>query len=315
MTIAAESRSFHIAMLVNPHEALPPSDEDGLQAFERAADELSYHLTRVVWDKSFDLTRYDALFIRETTRRRHYTEKLARKAKLLHLPCIDDYDSILACNDKAWFTQCMLRQGVRMPPTLLLHRGCSRHARERVLAHVGLPAVLKTPDGACSLGVFKLVSASDFHSKLDELFEHYQTLIVQAYVPTDFDWRIGMLGGLPLFAIKYYMAPAHWQVYNHAESGERRLGKYEAVALSHVPVSVLDLAVSASNYCGYGLYGVDIKMLCDGPVVLEVNDCPNMEGDVEDLAEGPSVYTRVLTHLHVLAQQASTYISREAVPC
>ena len=39
-------------------------------------------------------------------------------------------------------------------------------------------------------------------------------------MPTDYDWRIGVLDGEPLFACKYKMARGHWQIIKHEADGK-----------------------------------------------------------------------------------------------
>ena len=48
---------------------------------------------------------------------------------------------------------------------------------------------------------------------LKMLFEKSAILLAQAFTPTEFDWRVGLLNGVPLYACKYYMAKGHWQIY------------------------------------------------------------------------------------------------------
>ena len=62
----------------------------------------------------------------------------------------------------------------------------------------------------------KVASDEELRAALDEMFRHSSVLLAQEFIPTEFDWRIGLLDGEPLFACKYYMAKGHWQIYNHA---------------------------------------------------------------------------------------------------
>ena len=39
-------------------------------------------------------------------------------------------------------------------------------------------------------------------------------VLVQEYIFTEFDWRIGVLGGKPIYACQYFMVRNHWQIYN-----------------------------------------------------------------------------------------------------
>ncbi len=48
---------------------------------------------------------------------------------------------------------------------------------------------------------------------------------------------------------------------------------------------MVDIGVRAANLIGDGFYGVDIKTGPDGPIVIEINDNPNLEHGVEDEAD------------------------------
>ena len=64
--------------------------------------------------------------------------------------------------------------------------------------------------------------------------------------------------------------------------------------LDEVPADLLAHAVAAANLIGDGLYGVDMKMTARGPVVIEVNDNPNIDAGNEDSVLGDELYRIVL---------------------
>lgn len=60
----------------------------------------------------------------------------------------------------------------------------------------------------------------------------------------------------------------------------------------------------AANLIGDGLYGVDLKQTSKGVYVIEVNDNPSIDGDVEDLAAGFGLYRQIMeSFLRRLDQQ------------
>lgn len=92
------------------------------------------------------------------------------------------------------------------------------------------------------------------------------------------------------------MAPKHWQIYDH--SGEAAVsGDSDCIPIEEVPKDVLDVAIQASSSIGLGLFGVDIKEGPKGPVVIEVNDNPNIDQGVEDLILGIELYRMILRSL------------------
>ena len=67
-------------------------------------------------------------------------------------------------------------------------------------------------------------------------------------------------------------------------------GAANIMALGEAPPAVVDVGLRAAQLIGDGLYGVDIKETENGIFVVEVNDNPNIEHGVEDLAEKDQVW-------------------------
>ena len=57
------------------------------------------------------------------------------------------------------------------------------------------------------------------------------------------------------------------------------------------------MALKSARLMGKGLYGIDIKVVNDVPMVIEINDNPNIDFGVEDAFYGDSIYTQILTAL------------------
>jgi glutathione synthase/RimK-type ligase-like ATP-grasp enzyme len=66
---------------------------------------------------------------------------------------------------------------------------------------------------------------------------------------------------------------------------------------------VIDVAIRAAAPIGLGLYGVDVKVLEDGRVVvIEVNDNPNIDAGGEDGVAGDHLYTEIMEHFRRLLE-------------
>ena len=63
---------------------------------------------------------------------------------------------------------------------------------------VGFPCVIKRPDSQFSLGVVKVHDSDELKRVCGEMFRESDLLIAQRYIYTPFDWRIGVLDGVPL---------------------------------------------------------------------------------------------------------------------
>jgi glutathione synthase/RimK-type ligase-like ATP-grasp enzyme len=150
-----------------------------------------------------------------------------------------------------------------------------------VPARVGFPCVLKKPDGSFSSGVLKVADDHELLAELAALFEESELVVAQAFTPSAWDWRVGVLGGSALFVARYHMAKGHWQIVD-AREGETRYGKVEALPVEDAPTAVVEVAVRAARLMGEGLYGVDVKEVDGRVLVMEVNDNPNLEAGYED---------------------------------
>jgi glutathione synthase/RimK-type ligase-like ATP-grasp enzyme len=57
---------------------------------------------------------------------------------------------------------------------------------------------------------------------------------------------------------------------------------------------VLKTALKVTSCIGNGLYGVDIKLINGKAIVIEVNDNPSIDHEVEDAILGDELYYRIL---------------------
>lgn len=290
-----KSYVYDLAILVNPEEKNPPSDAVALRKFREAAESVGF-CTEFIGREDFSrLNEFDALFIRETTAVDHPTYSFSRKAYADGLVVIDDPWSILRCSNKMYLYERLKRARVRQPRSWMLCKGTDiREAAERL----PFPLVLKMPGGCFSLEVFKVSSAQELRFRLETLFKKTEVVIAQEFLHTDFDWRVGVLDGAPLFACKYYMARGHWQIYNWgADDDDSRYGNSESLPVNQVPPAVLAAALKASSLIGDGLYGVDVKESGGKAYVLEVNDNPSIDGGIEDDWLKDELYLKIVRSL------------------
>ena len=288
---ASAPTRFDLAILHDPEDPMPPSDAEALKRFIAAGESVGISCDLIRKDAYGRIAEYDALFIRETTYVNHHTYRFARRAEAEEMVVIDDPGSIRRCTNKVYLAETLARHRVATPKTLILSK---ENALEGLQA-LGFPCVLKRPDSSFSNGVERCDSGDHAADMLAAFFENSDLLVAQEYVPTDFDWRIGVLGGEPLYACRYGMAADHWQIVKRDDEGVHT-GNAETLPVDTAPEDVVKLAVRAAKLMGDGLYGVDLKTVRGKPVVIEVNDNPNIDAGVEDAALGDELYVRVMNH-------------------
>lgn len=283
---------WDMAILVNPDEKTPPSDNKAIKNFVKAAEQVGIHAEVISPKEGARISEYDALFIRETTAIDHHTYRLARKAEQEGLEVIDDATSILRCCNKVFLQDAFTYNKVPSPKSRFVS-DASVPTCERLELEFDYPMVLKLPESSFSIGVYKAENLVELKVRLGEMLQKSALVLVQEFVPTEYDWRVGVLNGRAIYACRYFMARNHWQIYNHS-SKKHFTGDFETLPTFEVPKAVLDAAVKASNIVGKSLYGVDLKHINNQVYVIEVNDNPSLESKVEDLYLGKELYMLVM---------------------
>ncbi len=292
---AKKKYRYDLAILHNPQDAMPPSDKKALNNFIKAGKENDV-LVELIERKDYaKIAEYDALFIRETTALNHHTYRFAKKAESEGLVVIDDPMSILRCTNKIYMHNLLRSNHLNAPKTMVISKDSPEQLRQAV-EEIGLPMIIKIPDGSFSKGIFKVESLESMHTITEDLFKKTALLLAQEYFYTDFDWRIGILNDRAIFACKYYMTKGHWQIYNHDQrSGKGILsGDSETFPISKVPKHVVNAALKLSHHVGDSLYGVDLKEKNGKAFVIEINDNPNIDSNVEDAIAGMDLYHNII---------------------
>lgn len=286
-----DRKKYDLAILVNPDDKNPPSDSRALKRFYKAAIEAGFN-TEFITRHDFDqIIQYDALFIRETTNVNHHTFRFAKKAKSLGLVVIDDPDSILKCTNKVYLHELLSSNKILTPKShVITEENCDLPPKK-----IGFPFILKQPDGAFSRGVFKIDNLEEFRKVRKSMFEKSDLLIAQEFLPTEFDWRVGIIDSQVIYVCKYYMANQHWQIVNwNAKKEASRDGEVECIAVDQAPSGLLRTALKATSLIGTGLYGVDMKEVDGKFYVIEINDNPNIDAGTEDKIMKDRLYDLIM---------------------
>lgn len=280
-----------LAVLWDPNEPHKPSNEEALQRFVKAAPLVGLDAELIGPEALERLPEFDALFNRASPEGIIY--EFVRRAESLGMPVVDDPESILKCGNKVYMQELLNRHRIATPRTLILHRGNV----DEIIPTLGLPCVLKLPDSGFGLDVVKIESEDSLRKEAERFFSKSELLIAQEWLPSDFDWRVGVYDRRPLFVAKYFMAPGHWKIIKMGEGeGQQEMveGKTEAMTIGEAPEQVINTAVRAANLIGRGLYGADLKQVGDRIYLIEVNINPNIDAGNEDQVLGKALYREVL---------------------
>ncbi|MFI2743872.1 RimK family protein [Zhouia sp. PK063] len=285
---------FDLAILVKEGDPAPPSNVKALKKFVEVAEKLGFYTEIVTPKDLYRLSAFDALFIRQSTEVNNEAYAFARKAQTEGIAIIDYPDAILKCCNKVYMAESLNNANIATPKTMILHQQNTNEALEKI----GLPCVLKSPDSTFSFGVQKATTEEEFLSLTSHMLKTSDLIIAQEFCPSDYDWRIGILDGKPIYASRYYMAKGHWQIYNWKAKKHKDVeGNADCLPLEKVPKKILKMAIKSAKIMGDGLYGIDIKVFSNEPMVIEINDNPNIDYGVEDAYYGEQIYTAIINAL------------------
>jgi glutathione synthase/RimK-type ligase-like ATP-grasp enzyme len=289
--VKPDKKKYDMAILIDPEDKNPPSDEKAIQKFIKAGDQAGFNVELITKNDFGELIQYDALFIREATFVNHHTFRFSKKAQSLGLAVIDDPDSILKCTNKVYLSELLIANKILTPKSYVISKENQRILPEKL----SYPFILKQPDGAFSKGVFKINDEVHYKEVCSEMFQKSELLIAQEFLPTKFDWRVGIIDGQVLYVCKYFMASEHWQIVNwntHHEQG--RDGEVESITVDQAPSGLLKTALKATALIGKSLYGVDMKEVDGKFYVIEINDNPNIDSGTEDKILKDKLYSTIM---------------------
>jgi len=177
--------------------------------------------------------------------------------------------AIMAARDKLRCHQLLAAQGIDMPVTVF---GDNPDDTDDLLAMLGGPPhVIKLTEGSQGRGVMLTEKPSASRSVVDALRGLYATFLLQEFVAeaAGADLRCLVVGNEVVAAMRRQAPDGDFRANLH------RGGSAEGVQLD---AAEADIAIRAARALGLGVAGVDLIASARGPLVLEVNASPGLEG-------------------------------------
>ncbi len=117
------------------------------------------------------------------------------KRRRLTIVVMDDTQSILRCCNKVYLQDAFAYQKVPAPKATFVS-SATDEVCEKLIADFGLPLVLKLPESSFSRGVHKAENKEALKTRLEQMLAESALVLVQEYIFTEFDWRIGVLADI-----------------------------------------------------------------------------------------------------------------------
>ncbi|MFZ7104914.1 MAG: ATP-grasp domain-containing protein [Peptococcaceae bacterium] len=266
-----------------------------LTNYRLAAFELGHQLDFLFKSELKYLGNYDAVFIRALTDPLNTSYVVARMAQMKGLRVIDEPESIRICCDKVNMYKRLILKNIPIPETAFLDtKEVSKENAKELFETLGIPLVLKAPNSSFSAYVEKVKSVDEFMKIGKRFLRRADKIIVQQYMPSDFDWRVIVLAGKVLAVVKYIFAKNTWRLMERSQDGEHC--SVQGYKVEDVNPELREIAVRAADAIGNSLYGIDIKEVDGDYYVIEVNDNPNIDAGLED-QYSPDIYKKIVQYL------------------
>src|SRR5690606_27794902 len=157
------------------------------------------------------LRNYDGILIRALTDPLNTSYVVARTAEMLGKRVLDHSDAIRVCCDKVNMYSRLMSAGVSLPETRFLEEAeLTAVKAARLFEELGTPLVLKAPNSSFSAYVDKVTTPEAFVRVGKRFMRRADRIVVQQYIPSEFDWRVITLAGRGPAVLRDAVAPAQW---------------------------------------------------------------------------------------------------------
>ena len=219
--------------------------------------------------KGKPIGEYDAVVPRIGASITRYGTAVLRQFELMGSFTPNPSDAIARARDKLRSHQLLAAQGIDLPATVF---GDNPDDTADLLSMLGPPPhVIKLNEGSQGSGVMMTEKLAASRGVIEALRGLYADFLVQEFVAeaAGADLRCFVVGGRVVASIRRQAAEGEFRANLH------RGGSAEAVQASPAEQ---EMAVRAAGVLGLGVAGVDLLRSKRGPLVLEVNASPGLEG-------------------------------------
>lgn len=295
MKIAILSRN---AKLYSTSRLLQSAKERGHEV--RVIDYLKCHMNissgrPAIYLGDEQLEGYDAIIPRIGASYTFFGTAVVRQFEMMDVYSVNESVAISRSRDKLRSLQLLSRRGVGLPVTAFAHD-------TKATGHIiklcnGAPVVIKLLEGTQGVGVV----LAETHSAAESVIEAFRGLnsniLVQEFIKEagGADIRCFVVGSKVVAAMR-----------RQGKEGEFRSNLHRGgnATLTRITPEERSTAVRAAKIMGLGVAGVDLLRSNHGPVVMEVNSSPGLEGI--EKATGKNVADLVIKHIETSAKPGAT---------
>jgi ribosomal protein S6--L-glutamate ligase len=219
--------------------------------------------------KGEDLVGFETVIPRIGASVTFYGTAVLRQFEMMGVYPLNESVAITRSRDKLRSLQLLARKGIGLPVTGFAH---SPDDVQDMLKMVGgAPAVIKLLEGTQGIGVVLAETEKAAESVIEAFMGLKANILIQEFIKEagGADIRCLVIGGKVVAAMK-----------RQSKEGEFRSNLHRGGSASLIKLTPEErsTAVRAASIMGLNVCGVDILRSNHGPVVMEVNSSPGLEG-------------------------------------
>ena len=199
----------------------------------------------------------------------HFGLAVVRQFEMLGVYCLNESQAIARSRDKLRCLQLLSRHDIGMPPTVYTRQ--AEHLLECIEHVQGPPVVIKLLEGTQGIGVVLAESTAAASSVIEAFHGLEQNILIQKFIreANGSDIRALVVGRKVVAAMKRQAVAGEFRSNIHRGGTAKKLT---------LPPDYRRTALAAARVLGLTVAGVDLIESDEGPMVMEVNSSPGLEG-------------------------------------
>lgn len=291
MKVAILSRNSHLYSTKRLLQAIQEAGHQGVIVDHSLCDLIIEQEGPSIIYKGEKLTDIDAIIPRIGASVTFYGTAVVRQFELMGVFSAVESQAIVRSRDKLRSLQILSKAGLGMPKTAFTN--FSKGGEKQIVEHVGgAPLIIKLLEGTQGLGVVLAETKKAGQSVIEAFHGLKARIIVQEFIKEakGADIRAFIVNGKVVGAMKRQGAEGEFRSNLH------RGGKAELIKLSNLEKKA---ALNAAKALGLAVAGVDMLQSARGPLILEVNSSPGLEGI--EKATGINIAGKIIEYIEEFA--------------
>lgn len=245
--------------------------------------------------KGEELEGFDAVIPRIGASVTFYGAAVLRQFEMMGVYPLNESVAITRSRDKLRSLQLLARKGIGLPVTGFASK--PDDVRDMIKMVGGAPLVVKLLEGTQGIGVVLAETQKAAESVIQGFMGVKANILVQEYIKEagGADIRCFVIGGKVVASMERKAAP-----------GEFRSNLHQGGSAASIRITPEErsTAVRAAKIMGLNVAGVDLLRSNHGPVVMEVNSSPGLEG-IEKVS-GKDIAGKIIDYIELNAKEGRT---------